>query len=144
MTFVPYLHFQGNCAEAMRFYASVFGADDLMVLRYTDAPDGTFPGGLPEGEANRVMHASLSHAGGRLMASDFPPGMAGDPQQAVSVSVPVDDLATGQAIFDRLRDGGNVLMPFAETFWAKGFGMVKDRFGTHWMVNGPEKQPPAG
>jgi PhnB protein len=26
-------------------------------------------------------------------------------------------------------------MPYGETFWAKGFGMLVDRFGIPWMVN---------
>ena len=26
-------------------------------------------------------------------------------------------------------------MPFSPTFWAKGFGMVKDKFGTPWMIS---------
>ncbi|MCM2336658.1 MAG: VOC family protein, partial [Pseudomonas sp.] len=35
--------------------------------------------------------------------------------------------------------GGTVRMPFEETFWAQGFGMCVDRFGTPWMVNAGSK-----
>ena len=34
-----------------------------------------------------------------------------------------------------LAAGGQVTMPFAKTFWAEGFGMLVDRYGTPWMVN---------
>ncbi len=41
----------------------------------------------------------------------------------------------GGHIFNALTQGGQVQMPFTETFWAQGFGVVTDRFGTPWMVN---------
>jgi PhnB protein len=27
-------------------------------------------------------------------------------------------------------------MPLDKTFWAEAFGMVVDKFGTHWMISG--------
>jgi PhnB protein len=39
-------------------------------------------------------------------------------------------------VFDALAEGGRVTMPLAKTFWAETFGMVVDRFGTPWIVNG--------
>lgn len=135
MAYDPYIHFQGNCAEAMQFYQGLFGGD-LALMTY-----GEMPGAPSEMQGSaRVMHACLTTGGRELMASDFPPGMQGDAQAAVSVSHPVADLAEGQRIFTALSDGGAVLMDFAPTFWSDGFGMVKDRFGTHWMVSGPARQ----
>lgn len=136
MSFSPYLHFQGNCAEAMKAYADIFGATDLQIMRYADAPPTA--GVPPGGGGDKVMHARLSVGGQSLMASDFPDHMKGDPQAAVSVSHMVQDVAVGKAVFDRLADRGAVIMPFGPTFFSKGFGMVKDRFGTHWMIMGPE------
>ena len=106
MSFVPYLHFQGNCAEAMQFYADVFGAGDLQLMKYADAPDDVFPDGHKPADDGRVMHSSLTLGSAMLMASDFPPGITGDPQKAVSVAHMVPDAATGQAVFDRLLEGG--------------------------------------
>ena len=37
--------------------------------------------------------------------------------------------------FDGLADGGEISMPFAGTFWSRGFGMCTDRFGVPWMVD---------
>lgn len=133
MSFAPYIHFQGNCAEAMAFYADVFGATNLQMMRYSEAPEGS---GMPP--SDRVMHGSLTASGGMLMASDFPEGMAGEPQAGVSISFSAPDNEAGEAVFRRLGEGGTVIMPFGPTFWSPGFGMVKDRFGTHWMISGPE------
>lgn len=139
MAFDPYLHFQGACAEAMAFYAAVFGGE-VFLMRYREAPDAT-----PEMAASeRVMHAALRVRGRVLMASDYPPGMAGEPQASVSISHLEPTEAQGRAVFDQLSEGGEEIMGWSQTFWADGFGMVKDRFGTHWLVSGPEKEPMAG
>ena len=84
MSFAPYIHFQGNCAEAMQAYANIFGATDLQIMRYADAPPSA---GVPQGGgADKVMHSRLTAGGQTLMASDFPDHMAGAPQAAVSIS----------------------------------------------------------
>jgi PhnB protein len=54
------------------------------------------------------------------------------------VTVTLPDVREGQRIFDALSDGGKVQMPYGETFWAERFGMVIDRFGTPWAINGGE------
>lgn len=131
MPLMPYIHFQGTCAEAMTFYADVFAAQPPVTMKYNDAPGGAFP------PSDRIMHAEVEVAGGKLMASDYPPGQSGDGQAGFSVMCGAADLAEAKRIFDRLRDGGAEIMPFGPTFWSPGFGMVKDRFGTHWIIAAP-------
>jgi PhnB protein len=129
MTVAPYLSFNGQCREAMTFYAEVFGETDLTFLKYGDQPvEGM------EAMAERIMHSDLKIDGALLMAADSPMGRA---QSAGNVSVMHDpaDVASGKAKFDRLAEGGTVTMPFAPTFWSPGFGMVTDRFGIHWMFS---------
>lgn len=133
MTFTPFLHFQGQCAEAMGFYAQVFGTGPALISRYSDMPPAT-DGPTP---SDRVMFSQIALGDHFLQASDFPEGVEGDPQKAVSVAWGSKDLEQAHAVFDALANGGAVIMPFAATFWSMGFGMVKDRFGTHWMISGP-------
>lgn len=101
MGFVPYLYFQGNCAEALDWYAGIFGGT-VSLLRYKDAPD------LPPEMAGSelVVNGVLDVDGAVLMASDFPPGMDGRPQTAVSVSYAAATDAEGEALFERLSEGG--------------------------------------
>jgi PhnB protein len=135
MSFDPYLHFMGNCADAMAFYADLFGADQLHVMRYREAPEGP-----PEfADSDLVMHATLVLGNRTLMASDYPPGMDGLAQQSVSISHIVPDTDRAHAVYDALCVGGAVIMAFGPTFFSEGFGMVQDRFGTHWMIGGPMK-----
>lgn len=133
MSFEPYIHFQGNCREAMSAYAETFGGT-LTFMGYADAPDVA----AEMRNSPLVMHSTLASPTGNLLASDFPPGMAGDPQQAITISHNAASIEAGQVIFDKLADGGQVIMPYGPTFWSKGFGMLKDRFGTHWMVSAPQ------
>ncbi|NBZ89782.1 VOC family protein [Stagnihabitans tardus] len=125
----PYIHFRGNCAEALTAYAAIFGGTDLQMMRYGDEPGGTPNPGA------RIMHGQLTLGNGTLMASDFPEGAPSDPQKAMSVMQTGPDVATARAWFDKLAEGGQVIHPFIPTFWSPGFGMVTDRFGTHWILS---------
>lgn len=139
MPTIPYIHFRGQAAEALTFYADVFGGTDLHLMRYADAPD------MPDAMQDplRVLHGQVTLGSGTLMASDFPPGMMGDAQAAVSVMQGVVSLAAGHEVFAKLAEGGAVLQDFGPTFFSEGFGMVKDRFGTHWMISVmPEEEEP--
>ena len=129
MSFIPYLNFDGTCAEAMQFYADLFGATEVQIMRYTDAPESE---GLPP--SDRVMYAHIMQGDACLMASDWPPGMEAPPMASVSVNHPVADPETGQRLFDALAEGGTITMPFEKTFFSESFGMVTDRFGTSWMI----------
>ena len=125
----PYIHFQGNCAEALAAYVEIFGGTDLQMMRYADAP------GMPDAmKSDRVIHGQLTIGDGTLMASDFPSGIEGDPQAAVSIMQSAPDVDTARAWFDALLEGGAVVQDFGPSFFSPGFGMVKDRFGTHWMI----------
>ncbi|TCL08768.1 PhnB protein [Shimia isoporae] len=136
MTFNPYLNFDGQCAEALTFYADLFGATDLTLMPYKDAPDSEQ---LPA--SDRIMYGHIMLGEACLMASDFPPGMPAKPMESVSVNHPVPDAATGQKIFAALAEGGDVTMPYAPTFFSRAFGMVRDRFGTNWMIGvAPDEQ----
>jgi PhnB protein len=128
-----YLVFDGNCAEAMRFYEKTLGGKlDVMTHAQSPMADKT-----PPGAANRVMHARLALGdGGVLMASDSMVGHPYGGMNGFSVSLMYPTGAEARRVFDALAKGGKVVMPLDKTFWAEAFGMLTDRFGTPWMVNG--------
>lgn len=132
MPTLPYIHFQGNCAEALTFYASVFGGTNLQLMRYAEGP-----GAPPHwADSPRIMHGQVTLGDdGTLMASDYPPGVSGDAQSGFSVMQSAPDVRTAQGMFDRLSQGGTVIDAFKPTFFSPGFGMVRDRFGTHWIIS---------
>ncbi|MGT2432395.1 hypothetical protein ACU4GI_08780 [Cupriavidus basilensis] len=54
------------------------------------------------------------------------------------MSIAVDYATTEEAeqVFAALASGGQVTMPMQPAFWARRWGMLTDRFGTPWIVNG--------
>ncbi|PJK03419.1 hypothetical protein CO615_00975 [Lysobacteraceae bacterium NML75-0749] len=139
MKLSPYLYFNGNCAEAMTFYAELLGAQ-VQIMTYAQMPPDSAMPPLAEADKNKVANSNLMKDGEILFsASDSLPAFCSEggfkPMQGFQVAIDVDTLAEGERIFNALSEGGQVQMPFAESAWAKGFGIVTDRFGTPWMVN---------
>lgn len=133
MLIQPYLFFNGNCEEAVNFYAQQLGGDVVAMMRYKEIsnPESCPPNTDPES----IMHARLQIGSNVIMASDGCPDEGGSPHKGYSLSINVADMAKGEDLFKRLSDGGQVIMPFGATFWAKGFGMLTDKFGVGWMIN---------
>jgi PhnB protein len=131
MNLNPYLHFNGNCREAMEFYAKVLGGKILAMMTFADMPSDQPC--LPE-VRDLVAHARVAIGDELLMASDAPAGRFEKPQ-GFSVTLSIKDPAEAERVYNALAEGGTVGMPLSETFWAQKFGMLKDRFGTPWMIN---------
>lgn len=129
----PYLFFNGNCEEALKYYEKVLNARIEAMMPYADGP-ADMP--TPAEWKNKIMHARVTIDGEVLMASDAYPGNFNQPQ-GFAVSLQVEDPGDAALRFRALSDGGTVTMPFAKTFFSKGFGMCIDKFGTPWMVNSP-------
>ncbi len=134
MQMTAYLFFDGNCAEAMHYYERALGGKIEMSM--TQADDPTAAAQTPPDSPARIIHARLDFAGGVLMASDWMAGHAYPGMSGFALSLAYTTVADAKKIFDVLADGGTVTMPFEETFWVEAFGMLTDRFGTRWMVNG--------
>jgi PhnB protein len=132
MSFHPYVFFSGDCAAAFQRYQQIFGGE-LQVMTNADLPEGVE--GMPGAEPKHVMHASLTLGEGRLlMGSDDPTGDGG-PKTGAAVCYIAPDEQQAKRVFDGLADGGEITMPFAGTFWSRGFGMCTDRYGVPWMVD---------
>lgn len=126
-----YLGFNGNCAEAFKFYEKCLRGKIEAMMTGEDAPPDAQ---MPPDFKGLVLHARLNVGGGILMGSDSPPNSY-RPAQGMTVSLQIPDVAEAERVFNELSVGGNVTMAMEQTFWAKRFGMVTDKFGTPWMVN---------
>lgn len=128
-----YLFFNGNCAQAMRFYEKTLGGKLEVMMTYAQSPQ---PGQCPAGAQDRIMHASMKLSDRTLMASDSPPGDPSPGMNGFSLSLFYPTADEARRVFDALSSGGKVVMPLGKTFWAEAFGMLTDQFGTPWMVSG--------
>jgi PhnB protein len=128
-----YLTFNGNCADAMRFYERTLNGKLEMLMTHAESP---MAAQAPPGSADRIMHARLVIDGRVLMASDSMVGQPYEGMKGFSLSLIYPTVADAQRVFDALAKGGQVHMPLQKMFWAEAFGMLVDRFGTPWMING--------
>jgi PhnB protein len=129
----PYLHYDGNCEAALKYYQKVLGAKIEAMFPFGDGPPEMQ---VPPDYKKKIMHAKVTIDGEVLMASDAPPGHFNKPQ-GFSVSLQVEDPTDAERKFKALAEGGTINMPFGKTFFSKGFGMCVDQFGIPWMVNCP-------
>ena len=68
-----------------------------------------------------------------LMGADVDPERF-QPMRSAYLSLTVNGADEAERIYSLLADGGQVFMPLAETFFAVRFGMLRDKFGTSWMI----------
>lgn len=126
---IPYLHFNGDAAQAIRLYERVLGAKVHMLSRYGDMP------GTPADSADRVIHAELRVGDVPLMLSDAPADFRVQFGSNMQVSLHYTDPDEMRRVFDGLAAGGQVVEPIVATPWGADFGMLVDPFGVRWMFN---------
>ena len=95
-----YLSYNGNCAEAMRFYAKVLNAKLEALITY-----GEMPGGdpVPPEHAGRIMHAYLVHPDFAIMAGDAPPGVPFTGIQGCMLAITYPTVAEATRVFKALK-----------------------------------------
>lgn len=130
MRIYPYLNFAGSCREAMTFYHSVLGGA-LEMMAHKDTPSAAH---VAEDMQDQIMHAALKIGDTMIMASDAPMATA-NVFSGVYVSLHPETVEDAERIFAGLKEGGTVEMDMDETFWARRFGMLVDKYGVKWMVN---------
>lgn len=130
-----YLNYGGNCEEAFTFYASHLGGTITMLMRHGEQPGA--PGSVPPDWHGKVLHAQMTLGGTTLLGADIP---SYQPMRSAYLSLTVDTDEEADRIYALLSDRGQIFMPIQETFFASRFAMLRDRFGTSWMLLRPKPQ----
>lgn len=132
----PYIHFNGNAAEAFNFYKSVFGGEFAMVMRFKDM---NIPGSIAtESEDNKIMHIALPIGKHNiLMGSDTPSALGTHDlnETRSKISIGAESKEEADKLFNGLSAGGQIEMPIADSPWGSYFGMFRDKYGIEWMVD---------
>lgn len=131
MQLSSYLHFNGQCEAAFKFYEQVLGGKIGGMMKHAGSPAEEH---VPAEWRDKILHARMTVGESVLLASDAPPGHYHQPK-GFSVSIQLKNVTEGERIFNALSENGTVQMPFQATFWSPGFGMCVDRFDIPWMVN---------
>ncbi len=131
----PYLMFNGNCEEALNFYAKALGGEIVHLSRYEGSPMESMAS-----DKQKVMHATLIAKGITIMGADDGQGEAENKGSgAVHLNINFDNTDEEEKVFNVLVEGGRSTMPLQDTFWGSRFGMLTDKFGVNWMFNCEKK-----
>jgi len=124
---VPFLMFEGQAEEAMRFYVSLFPeARVLEIARYGKGAPGA------EGSVSR---ARFSIGGQTLMCTDSTVRHAFEFSPATSLFVQCTSQERMRLLVERLSEGGKVFMPLDDYGFSKRFAWIADRFGVSWQLS---------
>jgi PhnB protein len=125
-----YLNYNGNCAQAFRFYEQHLGGKITVLMTHGQ---GLQAGNFPPEMKDLVLHARLNLGGTEIFGSDMPPGRH-QPMRSAYLSLSVDSNEDAERIYALLSDGGEIFMKMEETFFAFRFAMLRDKFGASWMI----------
>jgi len=128
----PYLNYGGNCAQAFKFYEQHLGGKITMMMKHGENPG---PSNVPAEWKNAVLHARINIGGTELLGADIP---GYQPMRSAYLSLTVSSVKEAERIYSLLSEGGEIFMPIEETFFAERFAMLRDRFGTSWMILHPK------
>jgi PhnB protein len=140
---IPYLHFGGNCKDVIEFYKQVLNAKLKSQTTIGEMPDcgGDQSSGqanpMANEDPNLIVNAQLElPGGGQLYLGDIPSFMPHSKITGLRLTLNYPTAEEGEKVFRSLAAGGEVTMDWAPTFWAEKFGMVTDKFGVPWLING--------
>lgn len=123
-----YINYAGNCREAFEFYQKQLGGRITQMMTHGEMPD---PSRVPAELRDAVLHARLEFGGATLMGADIPHAQ---PMRSAYVTLTLDSDAEAERVYELLGDGGEIFMKMEQTFFASRFAMLRDRFGTSWML----------
>ena len=123
-----YINYKGNCREAFRFYEEYLGGTITQMSTFREMPDTA---GIPEEREDDVLHARMEIGGAVLMGADI---QGAEPMRSAYLSLSLDSADEAERIYALLSDGGEIFMKMEETFFASRFAMLRDRYGTSWMI----------
>jgi PhnB protein len=122
-----YVNYKGTCEEAFRFYEQHLGGRISAIIRHGDQPNPNIPAEWHD----KVLHARIDIAGTVLMGADI---SQAEPMRSAYLALAVDAEADAERIYALLADGGQIFMKMEKTPFANRFAMLRDRFGTSWML----------
>jgi PhnB protein len=131
-----YLNYAGSCEQAFRFYERELGGRITSLMRH-----GELPGGGSDAPPDSVLHARIEIGGAVLMGADVP---GAEPMRSAYLTLSLDSDEEAERVYAVLSDGGQIFMKMEETFFASRFAMLRDRFGTSWMLLRQRPAPQGG
>lgn len=125
-----YLNYGGNCEAAFRFYEQHLGGTITEITKHGEQPN---PEQVAPNWKDAVLHARIEIGKTVVMGADIPPDRF-QPMRSAYLSLLLDSAEEAERLYALLTDGGEIFMKMEETFFASRFAMLRDKFGTSWML----------
>jgi PhnB protein len=122
-----YVNYGGTCEQAFRFYEQHLGGTITGIVRHGEQPNPN----LPADWKDKILHARIEIGTSVLMGADIPHA---EPMRSAYLTLTLDSEADAERVNTVLADGGEIFMKMAKTPFANRFAMLRDRFGTSWML----------
>ncbi len=127
-----YLSFNGDCRQALEFYARHLGGQVSAMQTFGDTPGCDQ---LPAEARDLIMHGRLDVGAYTIMGTDATPDHPYTPIQGSHLVADVDTPEQAEALFAAFSEGGQVELPLQPMFWARRYAILTDRHGVRWMIN---------
>ncbi len=121
-----YINYPGHCEKAFRFYEAHLGGTITMMTMHQQSPPH-----FPEEWTNPVLHARMEIGGITVMGADIPHA---EPMRSAYLTLILDTPEEAAHIYTLLSTDGEIFMKMEKTFFANRFAMLRDKFGTSWML----------
>ena len=122
-----YVNYRGTCEEAFRFYEQHLGGRITGIVRHGEQPNPALAADWKE----KILHARIEIGATVLMGADIPQS---EPMRSAYLALTLDTEADAERVYALLTDGGEIFMKMEQTPFANRFAMLRDRFGTSWML----------
>lgn len=123
-----YVNYQGTCEQAFRFYEQHLGGRITGITRHAEVPG---PSNVPDHWKKKILHARIEVGGTVLMGADIPDAQA---MRSAYLTLTLGTAQEAERVYALLSEGGQIFMKMEETFFASRFAMLRDQFGTSWML----------
>jgi PhnB protein len=122
-----YLNYRGNCEEAFQFYETHLGGTVSGLVRHSEMPNPN----IPDDWKDKILHARIDIGSTQLMGADIP---TAEPMRSAYLALSLSSEAEAERVYALLSEGGEIFMKMEKTHFANRFAMLRDRFGTSWML----------
>ena len=123
-----YVNYKENCCEAFQFYEKNLGGRMISITTFGEMPHAAAMAG---GREDKILHARIEIGGTVLMGADVP---VAEPMRSAYLTLTFNQVSEVERTYALLADGGEIFMKIQETPFASRFAMLRDKFGTSWML----------
>ena len=121
-----YVNYPGHCEKAFRFYEQHLDGKINMMMAHQQPPAN-----FPKEWKKPILHAIIEIGGTIVRGADIP---GAEPMRSAYLTLTLDTPEKAEHIYNLLSRDGEIFMKMEKTFFANRFAMLRDQFGTSWML----------